>query len=131
MTDSYVINACPQCHAEILSTNPVNRDKGLAIYTCVCGYELGVEELWAPQYDGPLPPDLVVSVRWKEGAPSVAEIMSLRRLLPRYANTSIAELQDALARPELPLGEFREYDARELIARAETLGLKLVASVTD
>jgi hypothetical protein len=120
---------CPQCQARILHTNPVNRDRGFAIYTCLaCGYEQGVEELPAlPTSDGPLPPNLVVSVRWKQGAPSVAEIMSLRQLVPRYANVSIAELRDTLARPELPLDPLIPSYADELIARGEALGLELVA----
>ena len=90
--------------------------------------EQGVEVLWGvPMRDHPLPPDRVVSVRWKQGAPSVAEIMSLRQLVPRYANASIAELRETLARPELPLGQLIPRYADELIARGEALGLELVA----
>jgi len=124
-----LVAVCPQCQARILYTNPVNRDRGLEIYTCLgCGYEQGVEVLWGvPKSDGPLPPDRVVSVRWKQGAPSVAEIMSLRQLVPRYANASIAELRETLARPELPLGPLIPRYADELIARGEALGLELVA----
>jgi Zn ribbon nucleic-acid-binding protein len=124
-----LVAVCPQCQARILYTNPVNRDRGFEIYTCLgCGYEQGVEVLPAlPKSDRPLPPDRVVSVRWKHGAPSVAEIMSLRQLVPRYADASIAELRDTLARPELRLGELTPRGADQLISRGEALGLELVA----
>ena len=128
-----LVAVCPRCQARILYTNPVNRDRGFEIYTCVgCGYEQGVEVLPAlPKSDGPLPPDRVVSVRWKQGVPSVAEIMSLRQLVARYANVSIAELRDTLARPELPLDRLIPRYADELIARGQALGLELVARDVD
>jgi hypothetical protein len=118
---------CPRCRTPILYSNFANRDRGYALYICPgCGFEQGVEELHPVRYDGPPIAMRVLSIRWREGVPSIAEIASLRQLLPRYADTSIVELRDTVARPELPLGESTDYEARQLAARCEALGLTLV-----
>ena len=124
-----VLCPCPRCQTPILRSNFVNRDRGYALYVCpACGFEQGVEELWGVPEEARLAvaPDRVVSIRWQAGVPSIAEIASLRQLLPRYADSSITELRDTLPRPELPLGELTDYEARQLATRCEALALTLI-----
>ena len=99
------------------------------LYRCAqCGYLQQVEALYAP--DVPLEESLrkKLTIRWKSGAPSSQEIAALRRLSPKYEAMPLGELHAFIKTGELALGEYEDWDARELVKRGTELGLDIFES---
>jgi hypothetical protein len=69
-----------------------------------------------------------VSIRFRAGTPSAAELVAIRRSLPHCRDLPPAELRDAIrASGALALGEMPTPEARSVIERATAQGLDVVA----
>lgn len=129
MNSTDVVTVCPHCGAEILSTNPVVVNGGLRFYQCTtCGFQQAVEVNPSLQFpvDSVDPPPKTVTIEWAGDGASPGEMAALRQLLPRYAEIPILELRTALTSRRLLLGEYQDWEARDLVERGERLGLKIV-----
>ena len=132
MTDPSSVARCPECGTNILDTNFVEYESGVATYRCPnCSYLQYAEVLIGAEAAASPAPRSSVSISWKFHSASTAELAALRQLMPRYAAMSVAQLFHDVKGSELHLGVFDDGEARELQERGQTLGLNVVLSSAD
>lgn len=69
-----------------------------------------------------------VTIRFPNGKPTLAELVSIRRCLPQFRNMKPAALREAIGDSgKLPLGAMPTPDARKIIEAAQINGLEVVA----
>jgi hypothetical protein len=69
-----------------------------------------------------------VTIRFGRGAPTVADLLAVRRCLPQFRNTPPAELRALIgSTASLPLGEMPTREALRMVEATKAAGLEVVA----
>ncbi len=118
------ITTCPTCAAEVRAGDLVRREGELEVYRCPgCGRTIELAVL----RQGDLPPQpgsFAVTLAWSETDSAARVATALRRLVPAFADRSIADLRARVAEgTSVELPELDEASAEDLVARARDLGL--------
>lgn len=123
MTDE-AITTCPHCAAGVRAGDLVRRVGEVEVYRCPqCGRTIEIAVL----REGDLPParsSYSVTLSWGAERSAARVASALRRLLPEFAERSMAEARARVAGGEdIVVHELNESDANDLVARARRLGL--------
>ena len=121
---------CPKCNADELV---LAESRGhLEIYRCrTCRFKTWGTVYWAHVI--PPPPESVsLSVHWKTGHASAAELHALRATFSEFRDVSANELMATIAkRPSVRVGIFPRPLAEELGRQARARGLSVEIAPTD
>jgi hypothetical protein len=124
------MSKCPTCNADDLV---LAESRGhIEVYRCrTCGFETWGTVCWGDEIP-PQPASVSLSVLWKTGHASAAEIHALRASFPQFRDLSITELLATVGKsPSVQVGVFTRTRAEELGRQAHARGLSIEIVTID